>query len=75
MMRRSVPCSIRIPATLYSRMDLVIRDGGRYKGTAQFITTALHRLVTFEEGELAARTKTEAERAEMLAAQISIKFE
>ena len=56
-MKRSVPCSIRIPTDLHRRMHRAVADGERYKDTAQFIITALYRHVTFEEEEMEAKRK------------------
>jgi Arc/MetJ-type ribon-helix-helix transcriptional regulator len=64
----------RIPMELDGRIEVVVAESGRYKSVAAFIESALWRLVTFEEGELASRRKMESERAAIDAAQIKINF-
>lgn len=52
MAKRYEVRNIRIPEELDDRMIMVVHDGGRYKSIAQFMLTAVLRLITFEEGEL-----------------------
>jgi len=71
MAKRYAVRNIRIPAELDDRMIEVVHDGGRYKSIAQFMQMAVHRLVTFEEGEMEKKRQEERSRA----GQISLPFQ
>jgi Arc/MetJ-type ribon-helix-helix transcriptional regulator len=66
MAKRYAVRNIRIPAELDDRMIDVVHTGGRYKSIAQFMHMAVHRLVTFEEGELDRKRQEEKLRGVQL---------
>lgn len=49
--------TFRLPAELADEMRETVKESERYRSNAQFLTTAIRRLITYEKGVITKKKK------------------